>query len=122
MTTLLQSLYRSNAEGRRIENKTTDGSGRVMNQFELRDLKIEWLPIASLKPHSRNPRTHSAKQIRQIAESIRLFGFTNPVLVDRDGVIAGHGRIEGAKLLGIEKVPTICLTDMTESQKARLHH
>jgi hypothetical protein len=76
------------------------------------------LPIVSLKPHSRNPRTHSRQQIRQIADSIRTFGFTNPVLVDRDGgIIAGHGRIEGAKLLGIKEVPTICLADMTEAQK-----
>jgi ParB-like chromosome segregation protein Spo0J len=53
----------------------------------------------------RNPRTHSEKQINQIANSIRQFGFTNPVLVDSDlGVVAGHGRIGAAKLLGIEAV------------------
>jgi ParB-like chromosome segregation protein Spo0J len=84
----------------------------------LRNLKIELLPISSLKPYARNPRTHSPKQIRQIADSIRRFGFTNPVLVDAEGrVIAGHGRVEAAKLLGLERVPTIRLDRMTEAEK-----
>jgi DNA modification methylase len=81
-------------------------------------LQIEDLPIASLKPYARNPRTHSPKQIEQIGRSIREFGFTNPVLVDADGgVIAGHGRIEAAKSLGIRRVPTIRLDHMTDAQK-----
>src|ERR1019366_4191804 len=81
-------------------------------------LQIENLPIASLKPSARNPRTHSPKQIEQIGRSIREFGFTNPVLVDADGgVIAGHGRIEAAKSLGITRVPTIRLDHMTDAQK-----
>jgi len=81
-------------------------------------LQIENLPIASLKPSARNPRTHSPKQIEQIGRSIREFGFTNPVLIGPDrGVIAGHGRIEAAKLLGIGEVPTIRLDHMTEAQK-----
>jgi DNA modification methylase len=88
----------------------------VVNHFS--NLTIELLPTTSLKPYARNPRTHSDKQIRQIAESIRAFGFTNPVLIDRDGgVIAGHGRIEAARQLGIEQIPTLRLADMTESQK-----
>ena len=71
-------------------------------------LAVEIRPIASLKPYARNPRTHSNKQIGQIAESIRAFGFNNPVLIDRnDEIIAGHGRVEAAKLLGLESVPTI---------------
>jgi len=82
------------------------------------DLKVERRPIASLKPYARNPRTHSARQLGQIADSIRQFGFTNPVLIDADGgVIAGHGRIEAAKLLGMEEVPTIRLDQMSEAQK-----
>ncbi len=81
-------------------------------------LEIENLSIASLKPYARNPRTHSPKQIEQIGRSIREFGFTNPVLVDAGGgVIAGHGRIEAAKLLGITHVPTIRIDHMTEAQK-----
>ena len=65
-------------------------------------LEVEMMSVAALKPYARNPRQHSAKQIRQIADSIREFGFTNPVLIDADGgVIAGHGRLEAAKLLGV---------------------
>jgi ParB family transcriptional regulator, chromosome partitioning protein len=66
-------------------------------------------------PHAKNARTHSPKQIDQIADSIRVFGFTNPILIDDDGgVIAGHGRIRAAELIGMERVPTIRLSDMTE--------
>ena len=82
------------------------------------NLKLELRLIASLKPYTRNPRTHSDRQLGQIADSIRQFGFTNPVLIDADGrVIAGHGRIEAAKLLGMEQVPTIRLDQMSEAQK-----
>jgi ParB-like chromosome segregation protein Spo0J len=84
----------------------------------LRSLKIENMPIAQLRPHLGNPRTHSAKQVRQIAGSIREFGFNNPILIDRNGgVIAGHGRILAAKLLGMSEVPTIRLDQMTEAQR-----
>ena len=81
-------------------------------------LSIEHLPIAALKPYPRNARTHSNKQIRQIAESIRRFGFTNPILIDAGGgIIAGHGRLEAAKLLEMESVPTILPDQMTEEEK-----
>jgi len=84
----------------------------------LRNLQVETLSLASLKPHTRNARTHSRKQVRQIAESIRKFGFVNPVLVDAaGGVIAGHGRIEASKLHGMDQVPAIRLADLTEAQK-----
>ena len=74
--------------------------------------------ITALTPYPRNARTHSKKQIRQIADSIERFGFTNPVLIDSDGgIIAGHGRVEAAKLLGMESVPTIRLDQMTEAEK-----
>ena len=83
----------------------------------MRNRKTENTLVSSLKPRSTNPRTHSKKQVRQIADSIERFGFTNPVLIDRtDGIVAGHGRIEAAKLLGIEKVPTIRLEDLTEAE------
>lgn len=72
---------------------------------------------ASLKPRPDNARTHSQQQINQIAESIRTFGFTNPVLIDRDGtVIAGHGRLAAAKKLALETVPTLCLEDLSEAE------
>ena len=58
--------------------------------------------VTNLRPCARNARTHSKAQIKQIAKSIECFGFTNPVLVSDDGdIIAGHGRVEAAKLLGI---------------------
>ena len=63
------------------------------------------LPVADLKPWDRNARTHSKKQVRQIADSITVFGFTNPILVDRDNtILAGHGRVAAAQLLGMERV------------------
>lgn len=75
-------------------------------------------PLSDLKPYTNNPRTHSKKQTRQIADSIKAFGWTNPVLIDADGgVIAGHGRIEAAKLLGIKEAPVLRLDHMTEAQK-----
>lgn len=83
----------------------------------MRHLNIEYRPIASLAPRSRNPRTHTPKQIRQIGTSIREFGFTNPILIDRENiVVAGHGRIEAAKILGLTEVPTIRLEDLSPAQ------
>jgi DNA modification methylase len=83
-----------------------------------RDLVVQYLPLDRLKPHEQNARTHSRKQIRQIADSIKAFGFTNPVLLDGEsGIIAGHGRVEAAKLIGMAEVPTIRLEDMSQAQK-----
>ena len=74
--------------------------------------------IASLRPYARNARTHSKRQVRQIAASIERFGFTNPVLVSDDGeIIAGHGRVEAAKLLGWKAVPTIALSHLSETER-----
>ena len=65
--------------------------------------QIEHLSPAQLRPWAKNARTHSKKQIRQIAASIREFGFTNPILVDRENtILAGHGRAEAAKLIGMD--------------------
>jgi DNA modification methylase len=84
---------------------------------ELPDLQIELRPIASLKLRRNNPRTHSERQIRQIAASIETFGFTNPVLIDATGaVIAGHGRVRAAKQLGMDTVPTVQLEHLSEAQ------
>jgi ParB-like chromosome segregation protein Spo0J len=82
--------------------------------MKVHDLQVELRGISTLRSRRSNPRTHSKKQLRQIADSIRTFGFTNPVLLDdAGGVIAGHGRIEAAKLLGLTEVPTIRLEDMS---------
>src|SRR5579862_9259544 len=80
-------------------------------------LQVTYEGIQDLIPYARNARTHSKRQIRQIADSIRSFGFTNPVLVNREKmIIAGHGRVEAAKLLGMKSVPTICLENLNEDQ------
>lgn len=81
-------------------------------------LSIEHRPPGALKPYGRNARTHSPKQITQIAASIKTFGFNNPVLVDQhDVIIAGHGRLEAAKQLGLASVPTIRLEHLTDAEK-----
>ena len=80
--------------------------------------EVEHLAPALLKPYARNARTHSVKQIRQIAGSIEQFGFTNPVLIsDHDEIIAGHGRVAAAKLLGLETVPAVRLSHLSEAQR-----
>jgi ParB-like chromosome segregation protein Spo0J len=83
----------------------------------VRDLVVKQVPVISLKPHANNPRTHTKKQIRQIAESIRTFDWTNPILVDaNDRIIAGHGRVEAAKQLNLPTVPVLRIEDLTEAQ------
>lgn len=78
----------------------------------------EAVQLAQLKPAAANPRTHSRKQIRQIADSIRRFGFTNPVLVDEaDQILAGHGRVAAAKELGLTEVPCMRLDQMSAAEK-----
>ncbi|MEH2709886.1 DNA modification methylase [Bradyrhizobium elkanii] len=80
-------------------------------------LSIDYLPTHQLNPRSNNPRTHSKKQIAQIANAIRRFGFTNPILVDDNGgIIAGHGRLEAAKQIGLSEVPTVRLSQMSEAE------
>lgn len=74
-------------------------------------------PVDALRTNPRNARTHSKHQIRQIAKSIQEFGWTNPILVDAEQqIVAGHGRVEAAKLLGIKEVPTIRLDRLTKEQ------
>jgi DNA modification methylase len=80
--------------------------------------EVEHRPPATLQPYARNARRHSKKQVRQIADSIKKFGFTNPVLISDDGqIIAGHGRVEAAKLLGLETVPTLRLSHLSETER-----
>lgn len=79
---------------------------------------IDYRAVESLKPAKRNARTHSRKQIRQIADSIVRFGFNTPVLVDGHGqILAGHGRVEAAKLLGLEQVPVVPLADLSAEER-----
>jgi DNA modification methylase len=81
-------------------------------------MKIEYMPVHELRRYPNNARTHTKRQIRQIANSIKKFGFCNPVLIDDEKqIIAGHGRVEAAKLLGIDAVPTCRLSHLSEADK-----
>jgi hypothetical protein len=81
-------------------------------------MQIKEVEVTALIPYAKNSRTHDDAQVAQIAASIKEFGWTNPILVDGDkGVIAGHGRLLAARKLGMDKVPTIELKNMTEAQK-----
>lgn len=85
---------------------------------ELCAAKIIHLPIAQLRPQARNARTHSRKQLKQIAQSIERFGFTNPVLINEEqAILAGHGRVEAARMLGWTTVPTLCLAHLTRAEQ-----
>ncbi len=80
--------------------------------------RIEQIALDRLRPWSRNARTHSKKQIRQIAESIRRFGFTNPVLIDAENqILAGHGRVEAARLLGMAAAPCLRFDHLSPQEK-----
>ncbi|MGO9458793.1 MAG: ParB/Srx family N-terminal domain-containing protein [Rhodomicrobium sp.] len=80
-------------------------------------LKVSYRDPAQLRRRDRNPRTHTPNQIKQIAASIEEFGFINPVLIDGSGgIIAGHGRVEAAKLLGMGDIPTVCAGHLSPAQ------
>jgi len=80
-------------------------------------MQIKEIEVAKLIPYANNSRTHDDAQVAQLAASIKEFGFRNPILVDGVGIIAGHGRLMAARKLGLNKVPTIDCSDMTEIQK-----
>lgn len=80
-------------------------------------LEVIYRPIDELKLDPANPRRHNRKQIRQIAASIKAFGFNVPILIDRDNnVIGGHGRLAACRELGVTEVPTLCLDHLTPEQ------
>lgn len=81
------------------------------------DNTITCLPLEALAPYKRNAKLHPLKQIRQIANSIRQFGFINPIIIDdKHEIIAGHGRFEAAKLLKLDKVPSIRVEHLSEEE------
>lgn len=85
--------------------------------MEQNKMNIVYKPIKELKPYKKNAKKHNKEQVEQIANSIKEFGFTQPVIVDKNNcVVAGHGRILGAKKAGLKSVPTVCLEDLTEEQ------
>src|SRR5438552_539687 len=78
------------------------------------ELAVTYRKIESLTPFANNARTHSRSQIRKLRDSIQAFGFVNPVLINTSRtIVAGHGRVQAAKLLGMTEVPTICLENLT---------
>lgn len=83
----------------------------------MQNIKITYKNIKELKPYKKNAKKHPKQQVEQIANSIKEFGFTQPVIIDSNNcVVAGHGRILGAKKAGLKEVPTVCLEELTEEQ------
>lgn len=84
-------------------------------------MKVGQKKIADIVPYSKNAKKHDKKQIANVAESIKQYGFVQPVVIDKDGVIViGHCRVEAAKKLGMAEVPCVCVDDLTEEQVAAL--
>ena len=91
-------------------------SNRLWNDYQVVPTRL-----AAIRPNPRNARTHSKKQIAQIAASIREFGFTSPVLTDETGMLlAGHGRFDAAQLLGLKTIPAIAIAGLSEARKRAL--
>lgn len=81
-------------------------------------LKVEYLPTEKLKPYANNAKVHTAEQIEQIKESIKEFGFNDPIAIwKNDEIIEGHGRLIAATEIGIETVPVIRLDSLTDQQR-----
>lgn len=81
-------------------------------------MKIEHRQLNELNPDTNNSRVHGEEQIQQLANSIKEFGFTNPIIIDEDNsVLAGHGRLKAAAIAGIDKVPTLKLAGLSDVQK-----
>src|SRR4029453_9569613 len=112
-------VMRNNPRGRWRPDRRQASKGQRMPgnsacapgcELKATDVRVQALSIGQIKLDGRNSRTHSAKQIRQIANSIAAFGFTHPLLVNEDGtLVAGEGRYKAARLLGLAKVPVIVL-------------
>lgn len=88
-----------------------------MAKKQQKPLEVKYKKLDELKPNPKNPRKHTEKQICKITKSIDKLGFNNPILIDKNGmIIAGNGRFEAAKLLGLESIPTVCLEHLTPEQ------
>jgi ParB-like chromosome segregation protein Spo0J len=99
-------------------NQTTGFVNLTNGKNQMSKLAVKYIKRDKLIPYDNNPRTHSEAQINQLAESIKEFGFTNPILIDEhNGIIAGHGRLDAAALLGLNDVPTITLKGLSEIQR-----
>ena len=90
--------------------------GKTTNKKDV-ELNIVYRNIKDLKPYKKNAKKHPKEQVERIANSIKEFGFTQPVIIDSNNcVVAGHGRILGAKKAGLKQVPTVMLEKLTEEQ------
>lgn len=93
-------------------------SGYTLQTMTQLAQRIEIWPVERLKPYDRNARTHSPEQVAKIAASLAEFGFVNPILVDsNDGIIAGHGRLAAARMLGLTEAPVIVLDHLSDIQR-----
>src|SRR6266851_73266 len=105
-------LGRAGGDGVRLGERNGSGSEDGRGKIE-----VIYRSIEGLKSDPGNPRVHSARQVRRLARSVDMFGFNVPVAIDSDGkVIAGHGRIMAARLLGWTEVPTVCLSHLSAAQ------
>ena len=99
--------------------------GRRLSSFKnlimedkMEKIKIEYIKPVEIREYKNNPRQHKDEQIRQIANSIKQFGFNNPVLVDENcEILAGHGRLAAAKLIELEQIPIVRLVHLKEAEK-----
>src|SRR5215211_4810553 len=111
-----RAVRRSSSKGQRLP-----GGCAPRPELRAANLRVQALSIGQIKLNRRNSRTHSAQQIRQIANSIVAFGFTNPLLVTEDGeLIAGEGRYKAAQLLGLAKVPVVVLAGLSPPRRRAL--
>lgn len=86
--------------------------------MEIKEMALHHKKVTEIKEYKKNSRVHPESQVKQICESIKAFGFNNPILIDEKSIIiAGHGRFMAAKILGLGTVPCIVLDGLTESQK-----
>ena len=86
-------------------------------------MEVKILKLDSITPYGKNAKKHDKRQINNVAESIKQYGFVQPIVVDRDGVIViGHCRALAAKKLGMEEVPCVCVDDLTPEQVNALRH
>ncbi|PKB13354.1 DNA modification methylase [Novosphingobium kunmingense] len=90
----------------------------MTSDLKSRTSNLEHRAVSALRAHPNNPRTHSARQLKQIEASISRFGFLNPVLIDSENrIIAGHGRVSAARSLGLESVPVLSISGMSEAER-----
>ncbi len=112
-------VQRKNDLNTNLPSDATDvGADALSRSAPVSDLRIEYLSPDRLRALPNNARAHSKKQLKQIARSIERFGFLNPVLISDDcEIVAGHGRFEAAKMLGLTRIPTLRLSNLSAAER-----